>query len=522
MHNRIIIHLILGTMALVVGCSPVQVSEESKNKDLIKPEQPRAVPEHPDSYVRVMTPEQRLPKKTVSINSKEIALMDAVKTVLPQLNVIAKDNGVNLRTLISVYANDQKVDSYLEQLEGLSGYNFELKGNDLYVSSFVTNKWIVPSLSRNANSTAKVGQQVAQGAGGGGGGGGGAGGGASQTSVTMENSSDSWAEIKQAAENILGITDQQQQQQQTTDSAGAQGDVQVQTQAVAELEDVKPWVSGVRRLGMIQAAGPPNRMEILDQWMTQMQKTSNRQVHLDVKVLDVTLDDEVQRGIDWSALYDSEDVEIDIGRESTLANTAEGVWSIASTVGFGKFSFNNLFQFLREYGEVSVLNEPNTTVTNGHTAYLSSGDEFSYIASVEQSQDINGNPTVTPVLERVKVGVTLAVTPRLLDDGRVLMDVVPVISSVQDFREFSVSGFTFETPNIALQELSTQVIAESGETIQLGGLIQRQLTDAMTGIPFEGKGSDNQVFEFFFENGSQELSRRELVIAITPQMVSSS
>jgi type II secretory pathway component GspD/PulD (secretin) len=64
-----------------------------------------------------------------------------------------------------------------------------------------------------------------------------------------------------------------------------------------------------------------------------------------------------------------------------------GLVSIGSPLGTAlnlgnKISLSVMLNFLRKQGNVRVDNQPNITVTNGREAYITTGDEFSYIASI--------------------------------------------------------------------------------------------------------------------------------------------
>src|SRR5690606_39609696 len=89
---------------------------------------------------------------------------------------------------------------------------------------------------------------------------------------------------------------------------------------------------------------------------------------------------------------------------------------------------------------------------------------------------VSTSQEVTAVkIESVRIGVTLAVTPRILDDGRIMLDIWPVISSRSGSDNFTVADDVFTNPRIALNELSTEVITESGKPIQLGGFITKSI-----------------------------------------------
>ena len=131
--------------------------------------------------------------------------------------------------------------------------------------------------------------------------------------------------------------------------------------------------------------------------------------------------------------------------------------------------------------------------------------------------DGDGNVITTSEMARMSVGVEMRVTPKILPDNRIVVSIVPIISSIKSFTTVtSGSGISvqeFQTPNIALQKLATKVIVESGKTIHLGGLIATKVVNAAKGLPNAG------IFDVFFRGVQKSLERREIVILITPTIV---
>jgi len=111
----------------------------------------------------------------------------------------------------------------------------------------------------------------------------------------------------------------------------------------------------------------------------------------------------------------------------------------------------------------------------------------------------------------------MRVTPKILPDNRIVVSIVPIISSIKSFTTFTsgsgVSVQAFQTPNIALQKLATKVIVENGKTIHLGGLIATKVVNAAKGLPNAG------ILDVFFRGVQKSLERREIVILITPTIV---
>ncbi len=133
-------------------------------------------------------------------------------------------------------------------------------------------------------------------------------------------------------------------------------------------------------------------------------------------------------------------------------------------------------------------------------------------------QDEFGNVTVTPKLARLKIGVTLSVTVRILEDDRLLVDIMPVISNLNAPDVVRVGEISFETPRVALKEFSTQLITTSGNSVHLGGLISERMSKAMEQLPWQNIFTRN-VINPITQNLNNELERRELVLVVTPTLI---
>jgi type II secretory pathway component GspD/PulD (secretin) len=221
----------------------------------------------------------------------------------------------------------------------------------------------------------------------------------------------------------------------------------------------------------------------------------------------------------------------DVGIRSVanrVVGDADEMFQSTMEYASGSVTADALFNFLSLYGDVELLNQPNVTVRNGSYAYISTGEEFSFIGEITRESQLGTNviggglstsQEVTAVeIESVRVGVTLAVTPRILDDGRVMLEIWPVISSQSGSDDFKVAGDTFTNPRIALSELSTEVITQSGRPIQLGGFIRKAIAKKLQELPWKDRIT-NTLVSPIFRSERNELDRRELVLTVTPTIV---
>ncbi len=156
-----------------------------------------------------------------------------------------------------------------------------------------------------------------------------------------------------------------------------------------------------------------------------------------------------------------------------------------------------------------VLSKPfNMTLDNG-TSELLVGQDVPLTSGEVLGSD-NTNPFRT--VQREQVGVKLEVTPRISSDDTIRLDIYQEVSSVDDF----IGGGA--SPDIILntREFRTSLLADNGEIIVLGGLIEQ--TDAIVNskVPFLG---DIPVAGNLFKSEGRSNTRTNLMIFIKPTIV---
>lgn len=156
-----------------------------------------------------------------------------------------------------------------------------------------------------------------------------------------------------------------------------------------------------------------------------------------------------------------------------------------------------------------VLSKPfNMTLDNG-TSELLVGQDVPLTSGEVLGSD-NSNPFRT--VQREQVGVKLEVTPRISSDDTIRLDIYQEVSSVDDF----IGGGA--SPDIILntREFRTSLLADNGEIIVLGGLIEQ--TDAIVNskVPFLG---DIPVAGNLFKSEGRSNTRTNLMIFIKPTIV---
>ncbi len=258
------------------------------------------------------------------------------------------------------------------------------------------------------------------------------------------------------------------------------------------------------------------------------------QVLLEVKVLDLRLDDDERYGIDW--LFESGDVS---GGRSTGVNSGLLGTEFGQILGPGADLVPRgtgldprglalsvvtdkivaRLQLLADKGRVTSLATPNLTVADNEASRIFIGDEMSILTELEVRSQFNeaGNlvrTDINPSTERRKVGMTLIITPTIHADRTATIRLAQEESTEGQLRDiFSFEGQSFRSQDISQRSVTTTVIAEDGQIAAIGGLVRERTEERRIGIPllmdipFLGAG---------FRTTIKAHERRELLVLIRP------
>lgn len=206
-----------------------------------------------------------------------------------------------------------------------------------------------------------------------------------------------------------------------------------------------------------------------------------------------------------------------------LANLALG--RINTDLGYGGMvlsagneSISLLLRALEQRTRVEVLSRPQIMTIDRLTAEVQVGQIVSRITG---NTITNGISQLN--LTDVDVGIILNVTPEVSPDGMITLSVNATRSQLgneEDGTPVSVNEFgeVIRSPPIDIQTMQTSVIARSGQTVVLAGLITSRQADLMRGIPII---SDIPVLGNFFRYDSENKERTELIFILTPHLVES-
>jgi TonB family protein len=177
--------------------------------------------------------------------------------------------------------------------------------------------------------------------------------------------------------------------------------------------------------------------------------------------------------------------------------------------------YKSVLDLLRVIGETKILSSPRIMTLNNQEAKILVGTKEAYITSTT-SQSGTGATITSQSVNFVDVGIKLYVTPTINRDGFVIMKIKPEISSSKRTDITSENQVT-QVPIVTTSESETSVMVQDGTTIIIAGLKKDQQVKEVHKIPLLG---DIPILGFLFKNQKDDVIKTELVIFITPHIVS--
>jgi len=225
------------------------------------------------------------------------------------------------------------------------------------------------------------------------------------------------------------------------------------------------------------------------------------QVLVKAKLVEVNYGALRELGVVWRA-GNMEDV-----RTSTHSGAELSVPPPASNAAFyfGKLlsqaQLDLVISTLEDENKANVLSEPSILVADNQEAMILSGKKIPIV-----TRDFAGNQ----IIQFFDVALKLTVTPHISPDGKIVMDLHPVISDIAGEAPGAVG------PVISSQEAQTKLTVNNGETVVIGGIIKTQSQDVKKGVPLL---SSIPIIGNLFKYTKHEVNKTELMIFVTPQIV---
>lgn len=159
--------------------------------------------------------------------------------------------------------------------------------------------------------------------------------------------------------------------------------------------------------------------------------------------------------------------------------------------------------------KAKVLAAPHILVSDNREARIQVGQQVPLVTS---STNVTGTTDIQRTVQYKDIGIILKVKPQVNDSGLVALDITQEVSSLGT--PITIGSDT--APTLNKTEATTNLVAQNGQTIIIGGLIRDDNTKEKTGIPFLSR---IPLIGWLFGNWSDVDQRTELVILLTPRVL---
>jgi len=374
--------------------------------------------------------------------------------------------------------------------------------------------------------------------------------------------------VDQESGNVLVMDTPEyiERMQRTLDEFEKKNTVEVFTLKYAkakEVEDILKTQLDAKKVGYVKADERnnqiivqtfPERMQEVKRMIASLDKVT-KEVLIDTKIVKIKLIDELDQGLEWEGIFNvakkfgttyvgsypfsditaGQSTATFIPRTQVLANLSGNIGSYpfsgttsslnagskvspGQNIHFGVIDnfrdFDVLVNYLNTLGKTRVLSNPKIVVVNNQEAKIHVGERQAYVTTTTTTGQ--STSTISEEVQFVDVGIQLSVTPNINDDGYITMKIKPEISSVTSILTTPTNN---KIPIIDTSLTETTVMMKDGTTLLIGGLRREDKIASSEQTPFLAK---IPLIGFAFKSASNRTERTELLVVITPHIISGS
>ena len=481
------------------------------------------------------------------VNAPAVQVFMAIVTGTPYNMLV----GPEVAGTITVNLKDVSVKEALEAIRDLYGYEFTLKGNRITIqpNTLQTRVFQVNYLAsvRSGESQLRVTSSSISGSG------------AAGATATPSTGATPVPAGTGTATNPGSTTTSRVQ---TNSNTNFWDDMRTALSTIVTGEGRSVVVNSISGVVVIRAF--PSELRSVEHYLKATQVMVERQVMIEAKILEVSLNQQYQTGINWSSFNGSNN-RLSVGAvqpgsilralpggaltgiPSNAVNadnrvdeifTSSGTFAAgraglvaASALGKGFFglafqaaNFAALLNFLETQGTVSVLSSPRIATLNNQKALLKVGTDELFVTNVTSTTTTSaaGGSTATPslTLQPYFSGISLDVTPQIDDDGQIILHVHPAVSTVQEKNKVidlgTMGSFTLPLASSSVNETDSIVRVQDGNIVAIGGLMTQGQSSDRSGLP----GTLNSQAGNLVGQRGTSMTKRELVILLKPTVIS--
>ncbi len=297
-----------------------------------------------------------------------------------------------------------------------------------------------------------------------------------------------------------------------------------------------------KQAGVVTLRAPISVHNEVEEYVEKIKKVATAQILVEVRLVEVALEDEFSSGIDFN--YNSDKFN---SSGNLLASTVSSFKNapFAATVNPLKTGsgLKAAVNFLQTFGTTKTISSPRLNVMNNQKARLSFAQDYVYFSLQPQIQNqftatgvSLSNPNtpiiVQSVMRTVPIGVILNLQATAdIEANEITMNIHPVLSAVTGTVDDPAASFlssidtitggnkiTNAVPIVKKKELDSTLRIKSGDIMVIGGFNEERTSVVRKGIP---KLKDMPVLRYIFGSDQQYVQNVETVIFIKATIINS-
>ncbi len=549
MRIKLFLAIFLGLL-LVLGCAASPNRERAKlppqKAELPKPQSP---PEEKlkELVIPQMEEAKKVPDRLFSVYARDSSIQDVLLAFSKdsELNIVI-DPDLNGKVTIDLKRVTLKeaLDAILSPL----GWTYRIDGKFIKVSrpqmetrlfklNYIATKrsgkrevYVSTSTGGGLQTSSLPGQQTALSPGGARTG---------YTDLVTLDDMDLWKEIQKGLENLIfGFVEEKTEETVSVSEKGHEKEKATWTKV--DTKGKKLVIN--KSSGVIMVNDYPINLNKVASYIETVEGSSQRQVTIQAKIMEVTLSDDHKEGINWKVIEGlprsinvawgltdkTKTTGFPGGASGFLGGTGTGtgggtiaIPGITKIAPYGgifalgaagtEIALSDIMQAIAEQGDVKILSSPTISTLNNQKAVIRVGNQdVFFITGAVATQT-----TVTQIIQpmTIDIGIILDVTPQISDDGTIIMNIHPSITDKTGEKTTPDGKSTF--PLLSVRETDTTVRVRDGQTIIIAGLMQERSLENYTGVPVL---HSIPILGGLFRYRTGTKTNSELVIMITPTL----
>lgn len=293
-----------------------------------------------------------------------------------------------------------------------------------------------------------------------------------------------------------------------------------------------------RQAGVLSANATERQHDMITRFLDTMKRNVSAQVIIEAKIVEVTLDDQFRTGVNWDAVLERADINVNFQPVTAITATRGFTFGLPGGTAGPNRGLEDIVNITQEFGTTRTLSSPRLHAINNQTSVLTFAQNRIFFTCNQTGASGVSNSTggtletsAAFTCERgvVPIGILLSIMPSVnLDTQEITLNVRPSlsrqVSEVEDpgtriaAAVNDIDDLSGAVPVVEVRELDSVMKIKNGGVMVIGGLLEDISTNGTAGIPGL---SDIPWIGNAFKSRDEKTSKRELIIFIKASIVDS-